>query len=345
MPEATTPTRARERIRIGPAGFSYADWNGRVYPPGIPRGFDRLGWMARFFDLIEINVSFYRVPAPEMAARWTDKVRDRTDFLFTVKLHRSLTHERNVDPAVVEGMIEFLTPLAEAERLGPLLAQFPWSFRPTEANLDHLRRLREAFAAFPLAVEVRHGAWGRDERLEMLASLDVTPVRVDQPRIGDSLGPIEIQPRDVAYVRLHGRNHAAWFDPKAGRDARYDYLYGPHELKEWTGRIEEIARAAREVHVVTNNHFRGQAVANALELKARLGQPVPEIPAWLEEAVPGLLERLRAEGATPTEVDAREAASEERGGREPNPRSGDGREPDGESGPDSSPPAQGNLFA
>lgn len=324
------------RVRIGPAGFSYPDWNGCVYPPHPRRDFDRLRWVARFFDLIELNVSFYRVPPASLATRWVDKVRDRPDFRFTAKLHRSLTHERVLDPQVVREVTAFLRPLVEAERLGTVLAQFPWSFRPTGENLDHLRRLRAAFPSWPLAVEVRHGAWARDGNLQALVSLGLTPVNVDQPRIGDSLAPFEPGfPAETAYVRLHGRNRDAWFDREAGRDARYDYLYGPDELAEWSRRIAAIARTAREVHVVTNNHFRGQAVANALELKARLRQPVPEIPRWLAEAVPSLLERLRAAGTAPRRVDDAEKRAE------PDPAA---RVPGGGTPKAAPDPSQGDLF-
>jgi uncharacterized protein YecE (DUF72 family) len=92
----------------------------------------------------------------------------------------------------------------------------------------------------------------------------------------------------VGYVRLHGRNAEAWFSRESGRDARYDYLYREDELEEWIGRIREIARASEKTYIFTNNHYRGQAPANALQILSRLtGGPV-HVPAPLLETYPFL---------------------------------------------------------
>ncbi|HET6893625.1 MAG TPA: DUF72 domain-containing protein, partial [Pyrinomonadaceae bacterium] len=84
----------REKIRIGPAGFSYKDWEGVVYPQKAGAKFDPLEYLARFFDTIEINSSFYRPPAPSTTKSWAKRVADNPDFTFTAKLHRVFTHER-----------------------------------------------------------------------------------------------------------------------------------------------------------------------------------------------------------------------------------------------------------
>ena len=103
-------------------------------------------------------------------------------------------------------------------------------------------------------------------------------------------------PGRLGYLRLHGRNAAAWFDRDAGRDQRYDYLYGPQELEGVVGRIRTLAGAKDETYVVTNNHFGGKAVANALEILASLrGGPVPAPPELLR-AFPRLASRARVEG-------------------------------------------------
>jgi hypothetical protein len=101
----------------------------------------------------------------------------------------------------------------------------------------------------------------------------------------------------VVYLRMHGRNRASWFAAGAGRDARYDYLYRDDELQEWARRIVPLAQRARATYVVTNNHFEGKAVANALQLRALLGLPVDEVPADLARAYPSLVGDLRAHGA------------------------------------------------
>jgi uncharacterized protein YecE (DUF72 family) len=83
------PSHHEPMIRVGPAGWSYRDWNGVVYPANASRNFDRLVWISKYFDTVEINASFYHIPAPRMAESWTDGVP--RGFLFSVKLHRSFT--------------------------------------------------------------------------------------------------------------------------------------------------------------------------------------------------------------------------------------------------------------
>lgn len=284
-------------LRVGPAGWTYRDWEGRVYPSPAPRGFDRLARVARLFDAVEVNASFYRIPPARTAAAWLTRVADRPDFRFTVKLHQSLTHQRTLDAGVLHAMREFVRPLDEGGRLGPLLAQFPWSFRPDDAAFAHLQSLRAALGDAPVALEVRHGGWGKPGVAERVGQMGYALVSVDQPQVGDSLPPVGVRTSDVVYVRMHGRNRTSWFAAGAGRDARYDYLYREDELQEWARRILPLAERARATYVVTNNHFEGKAIANALQLRALLGLPVEEVPAELARAYPTLTDQLRARGA------------------------------------------------
>ena len=94
----------------------------------------------------------------------------------------------------------------------------------------------------------------------------------------------------MGYLRLHGRNVKEWFREGAGRDARYDYLYNEFELFELAERIRQISKEAEEVYVITNNHYLGKAVCNALELKAKLGEKNPKVPEVLLEHYPQLKE-------------------------------------------------------
>ena len=112
---------------------------------------------------------------------------------------------------------------------------------------------------------------------------------MDQPAVAGALPePLGRVTSRVGYLRLHGRNRANWFRPDAGRDARYDYLYSSEELAPLADLAQRMSRSAEEVVVIQNNHFRGQAVANAMQLSHRLGRTLPAVPQALAEAFPAL---------------------------------------------------------
>lgn len=273
-------------IRVGPAGWSYDDWNGIVYPASPPRGFDRLGWISRHFDTVEVNASFYHIPAPRLSTSWISRVSSR-GFRFTVKLHRSFTHEQS-DPARsdVTAFRRFLEPLENDGRFGALLIQFPWSFRHQPESLRRMETIFSDFAGLPRVVEVRHSSFDVPEFHQFLAGHGVGLVNIDQPSHRDSIGPGMQVTAEPAYVRLHGRNLAKWFQHDESWE-RYDYLYSNEELEPWVGRVEQMR--ADNVFVIMNNHFRGQAVVNALDMKQKLGQPV-EVTPELANAYPGRFE-------------------------------------------------------
>jgi uncharacterized protein YecE (DUF72 family) len=178
----------------------------------------------------------------------------------------------------VDAFREVLTPLGEAGRLGMLLVQFPWSFRPGRDEKIFLRRVLDAFTDFPLAVEVRHGSWNQDAFFEYLHRRAVAVCNIDQPLIGDSLGLAARVTAPAAYLRLHGRNRADWFRSDAGVNQRYDYLYAEPEIDELAAIATAMGREADSVYIVTNNHYRGKAVVNAIQLCRRL---IPGfIPNW-----------------------------------------------------------------
>ncbi|MFN7132747.1 MAG: DUF72 domain-containing protein, partial [Myxococcales bacterium] len=176
--------------------------------------------------------------------------------------------------------------LQEAGRLGAVLLQFPWSFRRTEREQEWLRDLLRAFAGLPLVVEVRHESWNVAEHFAELEERGVGFVNVDQPLFRNSIKPSAHSTAHVGYIRVHGRNFKDWFRKNAGRDARYDYLYSAAELEPWAERARTLAGdpKTREVYVVTNNHFRGQAVANGVMLKSMIGGTPVEPPPPLAES-------------------------------------------------------------
>ncbi len=287
-------------IRFGPAGWEYPDWAGIVYPKPQPRGFDRLSYLARFFATVEVNATFYRPFSADVAARWCERVGDAPAFRFGAKVWRRFTHERGeaYGAEEVEQARAALDRLRAEGRLGAALLQFPWSFKRDAASEEWLRGLFRAFAGLPLVVEVRHVSWDAPDVLAELAEANVGIVNVDQPLFHDSIRPGARVTSPVAYVRVHGRNYKDWFRKDAGRDARYDYLYTAGELAPWARRIAQLAEAPPpadpapggdadaeaappDVYVVTNNHFRGQAAANAKMLESMVERRKVEAPAEL----------------------------------------------------------------
>ena len=270
----------KPEIYIGPAGWSYADWEGVVYPPGT--GYDKLLYMASYFDVIELNSSFYRIPSEKMVSSWRERLSTIPRFRLNIKVNGKFTHERKYAPAELKAFIDRFSPLHEAGISGPFLLQFPWSFRNTPESREYLEMTAPFFEGYPTAVELRHGSWDRPGTLELLSSCGFAFCNIDQPLIGDSLAPSShVTDTDTGYIRLHGRNRKNWFRSDAGRDARYDYLYSRDELEEWSKRAGEMMGRVGSLFIITNNHFRGQALANALQLRSMLEGGVIEAPASL----------------------------------------------------------------
>lgn len=284
------PDRSPGRIYIGPAGWAYNDWKGIVYPPNMPKGQHPLTVLSRYFKTVEVNASFYRPPDPRWGPAWLGKVNAQPDFRFTYKLWQRFTHERDTWPGAAERqrVVDGMAAVYEAGKLGALLVQFPWSFKRTESNRRWLLQVVEAFGVYPLVVEMRHASWNRPEVFEGLGQRGIAFCNIDQPLFRASLGPTEAATAPVGYIRLHGRNVGDWFREDAGRDERYDYLYSAEELMPWLQKIERLRERVQELYVITNNHFRGQAVVNALELMHGAGMAIPELPECLTAAYPRL---------------------------------------------------------
>jgi uncharacterized protein YecE (DUF72 family) len=275
---------------VGPAGWSYADWEGIVYPPDKPRGFHALPYLARYIDIIEVNSTFYRQPAAVLCLSWVRKLEPFPGFLLAAKLHRLFTHERgDFSDREADEFKSGIEPLRAASRLAALLIQFPWSFIRTPDRVRHLERLFRLFAGYPLAVEVRHASWNKPDFHRLLEESGVGLCNIDQPMFPNSIEPGAVATHpEFAYVRFHGRNRRDWFRKGAGRDDRYDYLYARDELEEWVERIRSLGEKSSRVFVITNNHYRGQAMANALQLKNMLTGRKLDVPRLLLERYPVL---------------------------------------------------------
>ncbi len=282
-------TTAPSSLLIGPAGWHYEDWKGIVYPRRPARAQHELAFLADFLDLVEVNSSFYRIPDPGSAHNWLKQSAHNPRFRFIIKLWQGFTHEP--EPAIGGEMTAFkrlLEPLLEKERLLTVLVQFPWSFKKSEQHLAQLERIVCALRPYPCHVEFRHNSWQDPALVLLLRREKIGWVNIDQPVIGDSMGPASLATTHIAYYRFHGRNYQNWFREGAGRNQRYDYLYNSDELGEWLPRIKETLPETEKTAVVFNNHFKGQAVVNSLQLLALLTEAKPQVPPELAEHYPEL---------------------------------------------------------
>jgi uncharacterized protein YecE (DUF72 family) len=207
-----------------------------------------------------------------MVKRWVKDVEDVDDFLYTAKLWERFTHQREEHWIKDEVQVfrDGMAPLVEANRLGALLLQFPWSFRYNAHSESWLSDLTDTFGDYPLVVEVRHTGWMQDHALQFLEGLGVGFCNIDQPPARNNIPLTSHAFGGLGYLRLHGRNADAWFDKEAGRDQRYDYTYSNEELDEIQRALEEIADRVERMFVIANNHYRGQAVATDLQIIRRL---------------------------------------------------------------------------
>ncbi|HSA95510.1 MAG TPA: DUF72 domain-containing protein [Acidobacteriota bacterium] len=281
---------------VGPAGWSYEDWEGIVYPVAKPRGFHALSYLPAFVDIVEVNSTFYRPAPPDMVKAWLKRIEDRPKFQLALKLFQAFTHAREgFSRKDIDDVRQAADLVRLKGRLAALLVQFPWSFRNSPENMEYLRRLFKAFAGYPLAVEVRHAGWDDRAYYDLLKENGAAFCNIDQPVIGESLGPSAVSTTpDFAYVRLHGRNYKDWFRDQAGRDARYDYLYAQNELEDWVARIKQLGQKSGKVYIITNNHYRGQAMANALQIRNMITGEKVDVPEPMLEKYPVLREIVRA---------------------------------------------------
>ena len=287
-------------IRVGTSGYSFKDWVGTVYPERTPSsGF--LSHYARWFDAVEVNSTYYRIPSPTMFEGMLVKVPP--DFAFVVKTPKEMTHERAGFDEAVRPFVDGVRPLVEAGQLGGLLAQFPNAFKPSDEHRDHLRRLADALLPVaPLNVEFRHAGWYYEATFALLRDLGLGFVNVDLPQTSTLPPASGRETSAIAYFRFHGRNRAMWWNHPTPSH-RYDYLYSATELDEWTPRIESAAEEAgtKTVFAFTNNCHLGKSVVNALQLRKEFGLPAPSLPpgaspdlfeADLAEEIDNLLNRI-----------------------------------------------------
>jgi uncharacterized protein YecE (DUF72 family) len=309
-------------LRVGTSGWNYPSgrgtWNGLFYPPrrGRLKSFDELSFYAQHFNTVEVNSTFYGQPRAEVTRGWAD--RTPAGFDFSVKLYQKFTHPKmfktrlenmlpvemsndlpgdlldelaRPNPADVDDFRRGIEPLANTGKLGALLAQFPASFKNTAAGRDYLLDLLKTFRDYPVAVELRQRSWSDafGDTLDLLNSAGAAWVQIDEPKFKFSIRQNYLpNVRGFYYMRLHGRNVANWWRHEKTED-RYDYLYSPDELQEFSGVADAARTLVRKLYLYTNNHFSAKSVANAAMIKSQLGEPLDgEYPEAFVERYPEL---------------------------------------------------------
>src|SRR5262245_44338309 len=304
-------------VRVGTCSWADEALSKYWYPRGTPAG-ERLAYYAEHFDTVEVDSTYYRLPAEEMVARWAERTPD--GFVMHVKAFGVMTRHpvkieqlppdlRDEAPKDDRGRVdrpsrefrgeifrrfrEALEPLRAAGKLGGLLFQFPPYVVPKEASYDYLAWAREQVADDKLLVEFRHRAWYEDEQreetLRFLEEHGMAHVVVDAPRMDGKNVPLTVHAltAPILYVRLHGRNAGTWNARGGSAAERFDYLYAAEELEEWVNPLRELSAQAEEAYVLFNNNNRSrvggrevaQAPTNAEMLRGQLeGAGVPVSP-------------------------------------------------------------------
>jgi uncharacterized protein YecE (DUF72 family) len=274
------------KIYVGTSGWSYPKgegrWTGYFYPTGK---INELEYYSQFFNTVEVNSSFYRPPNPGYVYNWARRVPQ--GFLFTVKLWQKFTHPRMYEEATGEAAVisqkdvdqfkRSIEPLARYGKLGALLAQFPPSFKNDGFGQQILGAVIKTFSEYRLAVELRHRSWSDDENTaRFLRENNVSWVQIDEPKFKTSIAAEVPVTADMAYFRFHGRNAEMWW--KGDSETRYKYLYSSDEINELAGKVKAAAEQTGLTFALFNNHWRGYAPRNAVDIMKALQLPFRDFP-------------------------------------------------------------------
>jgi len=252
-----------KRVLIGTSGWGYDEWLGPFYPKGIKKG-DYLSYYSEIFYTTEINTTFYNVPKPWIVKSWVDKTP--SNFLFTAKLHQSITHEHKLDVDLCSADLNYyltaMKPLIDSKKLLGFLMQLPPSFN----RVDHFGAFKEFINSWPadlkhdgyhLIVEFRHLSWMNEEVFEYLKKRKVTYCAVIEPLLPPRM---DVTDPSFAYIRFHGYGKKPWFD----------YYFKEEEIRKWALSIRDVIDQADTIGIYFNNHFSGYATKNSLMMLREL---------------------------------------------------------------------------
>lgn len=259
-----------KEILIGTSGYTFDDWKGAFYPENVARK-HWLPYYAQFFDVAEINTTYYAIPRPGTLGRMAEITPE--GFQFIVKLPGEITHKRDGDLGIFDAFNSRIEELTDAGKLSGLLAQFPFSFKRNDRNEAYLPFMRENLPGdIPLFVEFRHKGWDDGSAIDLVERERLLWVSPDEPDIPQLMSRRVLATGDTAYVRLHSRDADKWWSE--GGQLRYDYYYNDTEIGEVISRIDALPSSATKVFVFFNNCHGSNAVRNALMMKGRLGQSI-----------------------------------------------------------------------
>lgn len=253
-------------LYTGTSGFSYQDWVGHFYPAGMPRQ-EWLYYYAQEFNALELNSTYYAIPGPATIKGMAAKTG--ASFQFVVKANQEMTHTRPKAGNAFDTFIEAIRPLSENGKLGCILAQFPYSFRCNRDNHGYIEYFRGYLKDLPLVIEFRNAGWIKPETFTWMRSLDLGFCCVDEPRLPGLIPPVAERTSAIAYLRLHGRNAAKWWQHEQAYE-RYDYTYNEEELAEWLPKIHRLSEGAQKTFIFANNHWKGQAIDTIRQLRLML---------------------------------------------------------------------------
>jgi len=275
--------------------------SGRFYPQWARSAEARLKYYASQFPIVEVDSTYYALPAERTAGLWVTRTPD--NFIFDIKAFRLLTHHRtelarlpkDLREAVPQNLKEkknvyyrdlpdeirdeiwqrfqsALLPLDSAGKLGVVLFQFPPWFMPSPEHLEYIEFSQKKLPQYRLAVEFRHWSWASEKNLDRTISLlrdnKMSYVCVDEPQgFKSSVPPVAEATSDIGVVRFHGRNTEMWQKDSKSAAERFNHLYSEEELTEWTPRIKDLASKTKQLHALFNNCYSDKAVVNARQMK------------------------------------------------------------------------------
>lgn len=299
-------------MRVGTCSWADEALSKYFYPPKLPAR-ERLAWYADHFDTVEVDSTYYRLPAESIVRGWAE--RTPAGFVMHVKafglmtrhpvkvevLPEDLRAEMPVDergrvdrpPRELRGevfrrFLEALEPLRVARKLGGILMQMPQYVVFRESSLAYLEWAREQLAGHDMLVEFRHRSWledaNRSETFRFLERIGATYVTVDAPKSDEARNLIPTAPAvtsETAYVRFHGRNLATWNTRGGSAAERFDYLYGEEELAEWVPTLRGLAAEAQQAFALFNNNASAQDPRNPLGRVAQAATNAAELRSLL----------------------------------------------------------------
>lgn len=260
-------------LYLGTGGYSNEDWVGQLYPPEAKKD-QWLSIYSQSFNAVELNSSFYNIPGIKAFEGMVKKSEGRVHW--AVKIHQAMTHERNADDEDYKRLFESVAPLRNAGVLGPFLAQFPQSFHRTPENRKYFASLAERFADKELApgglaVEFRHNSWNNQEVREAFQKAGLVWTSTDYPPLpGLPKNQLHLT-REIAYIRLSGRNKEKWYEGK-DQSERHDYRYTKEELSFWVRSLVEASEQEQisQAWFIFNNTTKGHALENIRVLRELL---------------------------------------------------------------------------